>query len=101
MGILKANCRLCGAGYEYEAYGNIISFCKKCRKLDFVECEAGFGAVTPCVVYLGGEEIGKVICENRKYYLISERFGLDMKLEKEYTEALSEAAKIIAEKLSG
>ena len=37
-----------------------IAFCPHCKKHDITECEYGYGAVTPCRIYLGEKTIGEV-----------------------------------------
>lgn len=95
----NAVCVHCKHEFSYDLSANFIIFCPKCRKQTFMECEYGYGPVTPCDIRLGNEKIAAVTTENYVYYYKSERFGIDKRLEKEYLEALQEAAKLTAKLL--
>ena len=91
-------CKYCGTKISYQLSANFIVFCPKCKRNVLVECEYGYGPVTPCNILLGDEKIGTVNVNDRnKYYLDyqSEKIMLD----KTYLEALQEATEIVREKI--
>lgn len=92
-------CKSCNNKVEYELRANCIIFCPNCFQTVFIECEYGFGPVTPCYIFLGKIEIGKVIEVNDKYILKSQYFNEDVELKNRYMEALQEATEIIKKKL--
>ena len=92
---MKRNCHKCGTEYEYDGYPNIMIFCPKCGHFDYMCCDFGFGPVAPCTICQGREVLGEVITRENDHCLISEKFGLDQKLESRYNEALMEAGRII------
>ena len=62
-----------------------------------LECEYGFGPVTPCRIYLGEQLIGVVDCVNNHYYL-REHTKL-LRLNKSYLDAIVEALNILNSRL--
>lgn len=96
MGTIE--CKYCDTKITYQPSANFIVFCPKCKRNVFLECEYGYGPVTPCDILLGDEKIGTVnVNEKHKYYLDykSEKIMLD----KTYLEALHEASEIVKESL--
>lgn len=96
MGTIE--CKYCDTKITYQPSANFIVFCPKCKRNVFLECEYGYGPVTPCDILLGYEKIGTVnVNEKHKYYLDykSEKIMLD----KTYLEALHEASEIVKESL--
>ena len=89
-------CKHCGKNYAHEVSANMIVFCPHCNELAGIECEYGFGPITPCVIYRGEEIIGRTQGE---YRLMSYLFDLDMELKGGYdnVEVYREAIKIIEE----
>lgn len=49
-------CNSCGQVYEYDGCANLIIFCPRCKKYDYLECEYGYGPVVPSIIKLGNEE---------------------------------------------
>lgn len=94
-------CQFCGTVSEYETAANVIIYCPKCRKLISSECEYGFGPVTPCTVYLGENEIAKIILKDR-YVLVSDYFGIEKELKSGYEnlEVYSEAERYITDRIN-
>lgn len=93
-------CQYCGQRYEVEEFANMIKYCPECLKRNELSCEYGYGTVTPCYIYCGGEFIGRVtISGYSDYYLHSEKFMLNLKLKERYLNALNEADEIISHML--
>jgi len=63
--MIERTCRFCGNVYRYEGAANFIAFCPHCKEHDITECEYGYGAVTPCRIYLGERTIGEVKGDSR------------------------------------
>ena len=62
-------CKECNYEIHYKQSANLIVFCPKCLKYNYLECEYGYGPVTPCHIYLGEKEIGIVTEKEYKYFL--------------------------------
>ena len=89
------NCHKCKAEYEYDEYPNIMLFCPKCGHFDYMCCDFGFGPMAPCTISQGREVLGEVVTKENDYYLTSEKFKIEQKLNNLYNEALMEAGRII------
>lgn len=75
---------------------NFIVFCPECKREIYLECEYGYGPVTPCSILLGEDSIGTVIVNNKNEYLLKiESNGKQIILRESYLEALNEASKIM------
>lgn len=68
---VERKCAHCGNKYKYEAAANFMAFCPRCKKSDASECEYGYGPITPCKIYLGGETIGEVSGDSKIGYGLS------------------------------
>lgn len=66
-----------------------------CLTCAYVECEYGYGPVTPCYIYLGEKAIGIVTEKEYEYFLQTQYSDKLIKLENTYLEALQEAAAIV------
>ncbi|WOO35043.1 hypothetical protein R2R35_14680 [Anaerocolumna sp. AGMB13020] len=92
-------CKYCDTKISYKTSANFIIFCPNCKRNIYLECEYGYGPVTPCNILLGNEKIGTVnVDENNKYFL-EYRFE-KIKLNKGYLDALWEAIEIVKKKIS-
>lgn len=96
MGTIE--CKYCDTKITYQQSANFIVFCPKCKRNVFLECEYGYGPVTPCDILLGDEKIGSVnVNEKHEYYLDYE--SEKIMLGKTYLEALHEASDVVKEKI--
>lgn len=91
-------CKECNHEIYYKPTANFIIFCPKCLKYTYMECEYGYGPVTPCNIYLGEKEIGIVTEEDYKYYLQTQ-YSDKIELRNTYLKALEESAAIIESKI--
>jgi hypothetical protein len=64
-----------------------------------VECEYGYGSVTPCYIYLGEKEIGIVTEKEYEYFLQTQFSNKIIELKNSYREALQETIKVIGSKV--
>ena len=90
-------CIYCGTKFSVEIYANFSVICPCCKRNIYLECEYGYGPVTPCQIYLGEEIAGVVESKATNYYL-----NIDTKkinLCKTYLEAISEAEEVIKKHL--
>ena len=92
-------CKRCKHEIYYKPCANIIIFCDKCLKYTYMECEYGYGPVTPCYIYTGEKEIGIVIEKEYEYYLQTQYSIEIIKLENTYLKALEESIAIIESKI--
>jgi hypothetical protein len=60
----------------------------------YIECEYGYGPVTPCYIQHGGKSRG-TITEKNSGYVLKIYDGEEIKLKKRYMDALDEARDII------
>lgn len=92
-------CKYCDTKISYKKSANFIVFCPNCKRDICLECEYGYGPVTPCPILLGNEKIGTVnVDENNKYFL---EYGFEkIMLNESYLDALREATEIVKEKIS-
>ena len=97
MGNIK--CKECNYEISYTQFANFIIFCPNCLKQSYLECEYGYGPVVPCHILLGEKEIGIITKRGYTYILQTLYSDKIIELEKEYLEALKEAADIIKSKL--
>lgn len=91
-------CKYCDTIVSYKTYANFIIFCPNCKRYIFLECEYGYGPVTPCNIFLGNKKIGLVDEDDtNKYYL---EYGSEkIMLNKTYLKALKESVEIVREKM--
>lgn len=91
-------CKYCDTKISYQLSANFIVLCPKCKHNVLLECEYGYGPVTPCNILLGNEKIGTVnVNDSNKYYLDYQ--SEKIMLNKTYLEALHEASEVIKEKM--
>ncbi len=96
MSIQIIECRYCDCNVSYTPRTNFILFCPECKREIYLECEYGYGPVTPCSVLLGGDSMGTVTVNNKdEYSLKMESDGKQIKLRGCYLEALHEASNIV------
>ena len=93
--IRNVSCTDCGRSYTVEETGNTMVFCPSCRKMIFLTCEAGYGPVTPCNLYIGEEPAGSVVIENSTYILKSLYLSKVIPLQQRYLQALYETQDIV------
>lgn len=89
-------CKYCDCKVSYMPRANFILFCPECKREMYLECEYGYGPVTPCTIFLGEDSMGTVTVNSRNEYLLE--IGSDrkqIKLRESYLEALHEASNII------
>ena len=78
-----------------EETANTMVFCPFCRKMIFLTCEAGYGPITPCNLYIGEEPAGSVVIENSTYILKSLYLFKVISLKQRYLQALYETQDIV------
>ena len=49
----EIKCKYCDAKFSVQDSANFSVICSHCKRLSHLECEYGFGPVTPCRIYLG------------------------------------------------
>lgn len=62
-------CIYCDTAFSIEACANFSVICPCCKRSIYLECEYGYGPVTPCRIYPGGEIAGVVESQKAKYRL--------------------------------
>lgn len=90
-------CRYCDTKFSVEISANFSVICPCCKRDIFLECEYGYGPVTPCRIYLGSETAGIVDCEGNNYYLTIN--SKKIVLNETYLYAISEAQQIVKKHL--
>lgn len=90
-------CIYCDTKFSVEIHANYSVICPCCKRSIYLECEYGFGPVTPCHIYLGEEIVGIVESIATRYYLNMN--NKKIKLKKTYLEALSEAEEVLKKRL--
>lgn len=101
---MEEKCNSCGEKFIHGISANMIVFCPHCRKTTGSVSDYGFGPITPCDIYLGDQIVGHIIGRNSgEYRLVSDHFGLDMKLSREYKElsVYHEAEDVIEKMIRG
>ena len=96
--VKKIKCSECEREYVVPLKANFMYFCPECKEYNGCECEYGFAPITPCYVFVGDKEIGTISGGGREsFYLISDKYSIDMKLSKGYKnlEVYHEAVSII------
>lgn len=91
----EIECKYCDSKISYIPSANFIVFCPQCKQEIFLECEYGFGPVTPCQILLGEKLLATVKTNNRKYILEMESDRKQIKLKGKYMNALDEASGIV------
>lgn len=91
----EIECKYCDRKISYIPSANFMVFCPWCKSEILLECEYGYGPVTPCQILLGEEKIATVKESNRNYFLEMESGGEKIELKEKYMGALSEASRII------
>ncbi len=87
------SCIYCDTKFPVETYANYSVICPCCKRNIFLECEYGYGPVTPCRIYLGSETAGIVESEENRYYLTMN--SAKIPLSKTYLDAIGEAVEIL------
>ena len=89
-------CQYCGNTFAHNTAANMILYCPNCLRHMTTECEYGFGSIVPCIIYLGENEIARIILKD-KYVLASDSFGFEHELAGGYENltAYSEAQMFI------
>lgn len=90
-------CIYCDATFSVEACANFTVICPCCKRSIYLECEYGYGPVTPCRIYLGEEIAGVVESQKAKYHLNMKHKKI--RLTKTYLDAITEAEKIVKKRL--
>lgn len=90
-------CIYCNAKFSVEIYANFSVICPCCKRSIYLECEYGFGPVTPCQIYLGEKIVGIVESKASGYCLSMDTKKIN--LDKTYLDAISEAEEVIKKHL--
>lgn len=93
-------CRYCDRKITFKTSANFNVFCPNCKRELLLECEYGFGPVTPCNIWIGEELFATVKEKNLRYYMEMESKKETIELKESYLEALYEAGKIVVEKIA-
>ena len=88
-------CKNCGNELLYKRGVNFIVFCSKCLKEGYMECEGGYGPVTPCLVYFGINPIGIIAVIEKQKYVLKLDEKKEIVLKETYLNALYEAITVI------
>lgn len=90
-------CKKCGCKVFYKSLGaNFIIFCLDCKEMMYLECEYGYGSVTPCSLYYKNKVVGTIDTnEKGRYILNSSYIPKGMCLKNSYLNALYEAADVV------
>lgn len=96
MSIQIIECKYCDYKVSYMPRANFIVFCPECKREIYLECEYGYGPVTPCSILLGEDSMGTVTVNSKNEYSLEiESDGKQIKLRESYLEALHEASNIV------
>lgn len=89
-------CKHCGWQQPYRPAGaNFILLCPICRAVLHLECEYGYGPVTPCRIYYRGQAMGIVTADGQRgYWLESPLLDAPRRLEGKSLAALEQAAEL-------
>ncbi|MBD5497100.1 MAG: hypothetical protein HDR11_04950 [Lachnospiraceae bacterium] len=90
-------CIYCDTAFSIEACANFTVICPCCKRSIYLECEYGYGPVTPCRIYLGSEIAGVVESQEADYHLHINRRKI--RLAKTYLDAITEAEEIVKKRL--
>lgn len=94
-------CNYCDREFTYALHSNFIVFCPECKRQTMLECEYGYGPVTPCHIEVGEETVGIVTCNDKhEYYLELDRGWKKIKLKESYLNALQEASRMMGQDLT-
>lgn len=91
-------CIYCNTKFSVKIHANFSVICPCCKRSIYLECEYGFGSVTPCQIYLGEEIIGIVESNAAHYYLNTKTKRIN--LNKTYLKAIPEAEEVLKEQLN-
>lgn len=91
-------CIYCGEKLSVEISANFKVICPHCKRSIYLECEYGYGPVTPCQIYWGRKIVGIVESEKASYYLNMD--SKNIPLSRLYLETISEADEIVKEYLN-
>ena len=97
----KIVCKNCKTEYTIPLSANFISFCPTCKELNGIECEYGFAPITPCEIYLGEKQIGRLLGSGGSFRLECRALKINTPLTKGYknAEVYNEAIDLIKERL--
>ena len=89
-------CKRCGRQQPYRPMGaNFILLCPACRAVLHLECECGYGPVTPCYIYYREQTVGTVTADaSRVYWLGSPLLAAPKQLDDKGLAALEQAAEL-------
>ena len=91
-------CIYCDAKFSVMIHANFTVSCPCCKRHVYMECEYGYGPVTPCQIYLGEEIVGVIESEENNYYL--KMNGQKIQLNQTYMNAISEAEELVKSRLN-
>ena len=94
----KLKCQNCGHKFYIAPFANWIAYCDSCH-WSLCQSECGFGAVTPCRVYIGSKVVGLITKTNGVYRFDSDVFNLHLELQEVYQDALNKVMRLIPELL--
>ncbi|MDE6063125.1 MAG: hypothetical protein K2G20_00845, partial [Lachnospiraceae bacterium] len=67
--IKDLTCIYCDTTFSVETCANFTVICPCCKRSIYLECEYGYGPVTPCRIYLGSEIVGVVASQEAADHL--------------------------------
>lgn len=90
-------CIYCDTEFSVETCANFAVICPCCKRSIYLECEYGYGPVTPCRIYFGSMTAGIVTSCKTDYTLNinSEK----IRLNKTYLDAIKEAEEILKKRM--
>lgn len=93
---MEIKCKRCGNMTEcHSPTANFIVLCSVCKSDLFMQCEYGYGPVTPCQIYCGDKLIGEVYSDDGGYFLRTILTDEVILLKNTYLAALEEAENIM------
>lgn len=91
-------CIYCNTKFQVERCANFTVICPCCKRSIYLECEYGYGPVSPCRIYVGETIVGIVESSKTNYYL--EINHKRIYLLKTYLEAIYEAEEAVKKYLN-
>lgn len=91
-------CIYCNTRFSVDRYANFKVICPCCNRSIYLECEYGYGPVTPCQIYWGKEIVGIVTFDKTIYNLRMDHEKIP--LNNTYLKAIPEAEEIIRKSLN-
>ena len=98
---MNFKCKNCNESIDVKPLDNFIIFCPNCKTAIGSVSNFGYGSIEPCTIFKGNTPVGVIKKLDKEYYLISDVYGINLKLNGGYKnlECYAEASKIVKEYL--